>query len=37
MLDPDWTPAAGYSHALEILRRAEAAEAARAEAEEEED
>lgn len=26
MLDPDWTPAHGYAHALELLRAAEAAE-----------
>ena len=27
MLDPDWTPAQGYAHALELLRVLEAAEA----------
>jgi hypothetical protein len=30
MLDPTWTPAAGYSHAANLLRLAEQAETARA-------
>lgn len=33
MLDPEWTPARGYAHALDLLRRAEAAETAAREAE----